>query len=662
MTKNAIVEKTEERVTVIDKIRTYLLPYYHKKPDYLVSLEDTVVEYAKNPPDNVYFPPEGFRRPSLYHPLYLNETPKGKSSPNYSEKDDKIQANITDVNPTHDNSVSIQKQLYDIIDAKIVPVGDIIYAQNDNTYEIMMHVQAGSRSRFQRPADNNRATALRQKGRNNSRFKCLNDGMLDKEAGETWAFCHFFPYGYAGSEGDERIGMRWWSRDNNTFQSAYEKRMEELTQNFYWLVRIEKIDTPSESGVSWDYYTYDEEGNRIDAMVGKMKHTVPNSMQSIEANVWSKERIGENWEWTFGVDTVEVAPEDDEIDKLMENYVYYTDKISFESLVNKTMLVSGENEKGKLVQFDSAEPEGCHLLIAGTTGSGKSVEVTFIIMTLKAKGTPLDVQFCGIDPNKVEFAYFKHDPYWFAEPVDDVTKATYLTNFNVCVFEARGNMFKKIGVENLKSYNKWIEENKEEAERLQFGFQPHVYLVTDEFASLMLQARELNEPAFMRIAAEGRKFGVHAFLATQRPSVDVIRGTLKSNFPAKIGLRLNTQNDSGTLADFDPRNIAPHNLKGMGDNILVNQNGEFRSQGGYVPKADVYHIQNSHKFIYFGKNPNFNPELPIDEEENPYWDYSKDKKEDVEGELIRSGKYERSDDGSLVSIEDKPRRPRGARK
>ncbi|HEN9012863.1 TPA: FtsK/SpoIIIE domain-containing protein [Streptococcus agalactiae] len=640
------------------RVMRFLMPYYHDKPQELIDLEKQAESYKINPPDNVFIPPKGFRRPSLYHPMYLNEVPKSKNN-NYSEPDDKIKANIIDLNPEQDDSISIHKEIYNIIDAKVLPTGDLAYAQNNETYELLMHVQAGSRSRFQR-AGEARANTLRKLGRNKSRIKCTNDNMLDKNRNEPWAFCHLIPVGYHGSEGDERIGIRWWGSDNNNWQSEYEKRMEKLNQNYYWLIKIKKIETNNESGLGWDYYTYDENGELIDSMVDQMNHTVPNTTASEEANVWKKTTGGENWEWTFGVDEKTEINEDDEaLQKAMDNYVYYPEYIGFESLVNKTVALSGEDDKGRLVSFDTAESEACHLLIAGTTGSGKSVEVVFIMETLKAKATPLDVQFAGVDPNKVEFAYYRHNPYWYAEPVDQVSKASLLTNHDVIVFEARANMFKKVGVENLKAYNKWVANNTEEAKRLQFGFLAHTYLVTDEFASLMLQAREMNEPPLLRIAAEGRKYGTHAFLATQRPSVDVIRGTLKSNFPAKIGLRLNNSNDSGTLAELDNHGINPHDLKGMGDNILMTQNGRFRSQGVYVSKDDVKYMANCHKYIYFGLNPDFNPELPEDDDDNPRYDYSKDYKEDIEGELVRSGKWVRSDDGSIKPKEEKRGMRRG---
>lgn len=646
---------SKEKIGLYANLLHYILPYYRKTPKKLIELRETVKSYEKKKPDNVYFPPKGFKRPSLYHPLYLNEKPAEKSI-NYSAKDDRIKANITDVNPDHDNKVEIQKQIYDIIDAQILPVGDLCYAQNDHTYELLMHVQAGSRERFSRDQTTKglaKANALRKAGRNNSRFKCLNDDRKDGE----WTFCHLIPYGYHGSEGDERIGMRWWGRDNNTYQAEYESRMANLRQNFYWLVRIEKIETPNESGISWDYYTFDEEGNRLDAMIGQMRHVVPNNTQSVEMNVWSKEKTGENWEWSFGVDSnKDTIVTDEETEKAMNDYVWYVDKHSFESLTNKTKVSSGTDEVGELVIFDTGESEGCHLLIAGTTGSGKSVEVSWLITQLKAKATPLDVQFGGIDPNKVEFEFFKNDPYWFANPVDDVSKATYLTSFTVNTMEARLNMIQKVGVRNLNGYNQWITDNRERAIELQFGYLPHVYLVTDEFASLMLQAREANEPSLLRIAAEGRKAGIHAFLATQRPSVDVIRGTLKSNFPAKIGLRLNNSTDSSTLAEVESRGINPHQLKGRGDNILITERGRFRSQGAFVSEADLRHMQNAHKYIYFGKNPNFDPNMPEDDEMNPRYDYSKDVKVDIEGELIRSGKWTRADDGSLQMIEEGKKR------
>ena len=623
------LEKISQK-TGLDKIRAKFQPFYHPKPKELIDLEKW---HAENQvlKDFAYRVPDNYKKPSLYHPAYLGK--KGKITPDidiskdlndkgkgyfYSAEDDKPKVPVDDINKSHRNDFDIRSNIKDFIgNTKALPVGNILFSQNDNTLEVLLFAKAGMRGEHARLNDQSRqdkARKLRADARKQSRFKPNGKDQPNKNSygHPNWVWAHLLPVGYHGSEGDERLGVKWWGEDNsydnngNGKMSDFEEIQQKRTEGFYWLTRLEKIDGDSSglfgtiSGVRWIYEIYNKSGELIDNLA--IEHTFP--YRNEEENKWSAENSDSPWSWNFGIDARAGGVADDESDDdddIMSDYVYSTDKFYFESKEPDLVVSFGVNKDGKHVRANLASPDACHCIYCGTTGSGKSVQVVSIMSQLMQHNTPQQIQFVGIDPKMTEFGPYKDHPYWAINPILDTNEASMLARFALMVSETRSAMFSEIGVKDLDGYNKWVEDNKEQAEAKQFGFLPHLFLMTDEFASLMTQNRQENEDTFNRIAAECRAQGVHAHLATQRPSVDVITGTLKNNFPAKCGLSMGSAVDSSTLMEVEPDDINPHQLKGQGDNILKMNNGtRQRCQGYFFDKPDVDLINNFTKVMYYG--------------------------------------------------------------
>lgn len=673
LTKYVLKAVPEPVKQAASKLRSAYQPYYKAKPKELVELE----KWAKANPvrkDYVYKVPENYKKPSLYHPAYLGK--KGNTEVDiavdklelnnqdgvysYAEKGDEPKVKITDINPTHSDNVDIFNNINAYIGNKEkLPVGEIIFSQNNNSMEVMQFIKAGMRSEFQRfgsEADKERARQLRKNARKRSRIKA-NDKSARwvKRNGKPsldWHWAHLIPVGYHGSEGDERLGVRWWGQDNSTVNDGngtmqkFEDRQEKRKEGFYWLTRIEKYDDGRFAGLRWIYKIYSQTGEELDSE--EINHLY--KYRDEVTNVWSSENADNPWSWSFGIDYHAIADktENEEETEVDENdpfsdYVYSTKRFYFKSKRPDLEVSFGQDANGNPVIVDLASPEACHCIYCGTTGSGKSVQVISIISQLMHKNTPQQVQFVGIDPKMTEFGVYKDNPYWAINPILNTDDAAMLARWVLMVSETRSAMFVEVGVKNLEQYNEWVANNPEEAERRQFGFLPHLFLFTDEFASLMAQNRQENEDIFNRIAAEGRAQGIHAHLATQRPSVDVITGTMKNNFPCKCGLSMGSYIDSSTLMEVDENDINPHQLKGRGDNICKTQSKRVRSQGYFFSNQDVEHINNFTKVMYYGTVKG-NDHIKIDNSKVTHINYKRD--------LMIAGLVEEQD-GKYVMVKKK---------
>lgn len=669
--------------TPINYFRKTFEPYFYTKPQELTNLEKWVDE---NPvfKDYVYQLPENYQKPSLYHPAYLgkkgntevdipedkiglNDTGAGLS---YHAEGDEPKIPVKDINPLHKDEFDILTNISDFISNKSkLPANSIVFAQNHNTMEALMFTGGGRHDFYSRQYDKKQQKIdriRRSDAKKDSRIKVI-DKMINTKTGKTsdgrkytyedWQWTHFFPVGYHGSEGDRRLGLRWWGEDNQGVMANFENRQKKHEEGFYWLVRIERVDgetvveeqsatlfgeagkslsAKTQSGIRWIAKTYSQKGDLLDEMT--VEHLIPYMTES--TNVWNPD-YADSWIWSFGIDevieaTVSEEEEANEVDDndIYSDYNYSTERFVFKSKEPSTVVSFGNDSNGNPVKVDLATPEACHVIFCGTTGSGKSVEVVSIISQLMAHNTPQQVQFVGIDPKMTEFAVYKDSPYFAVNPILDTNEASMLSRFALMVSETRSAQFAQIGVKNLDEYNKWIDENKAKAEKLKFGYLPHLFLLTDEFASLMAQNRQENEDTFNRIAAECRAQGVHALLATQRPSVDVITGTMKNNFPAKCGLSMGSSVDSSTLMEVEENDINPHQLKGRGDNILKTQNRRVRSQGYFFSNDDVQHINLFNKVNYYGVVREGDKLVP---------DLSKARMINYKRELVRAGLAEKID-------------------
>ncbi|HEY4578819.1 MAG TPA: DNA translocase FtsK, partial [Savagea sp.] len=220
-----------------------------------------------------------------------------------------------------------------------------------------------------------------------------------------------------------------------------------------------------------------------------------------------------------------------------------------------------------------------HGLIAGATGSGKSVAINCLLTSILYKATPDEVNLLLIDPKMVELAPYNGIPHLISPVITDVKAATLALKWAVNEMEERYTLFAKSKVRNIEKYN-------EEVEKYQTGKKlPYLLIVIDELADLMMMAPQDVEVSISRIAQKARAAGIHLLIATQRPSVDVITGIIKANVPTRIAFAVSSQVDSRTIVDQG----GAEKLLGRGDMLYLG-NGEsspVRLQGAYISDEEM---------------------------------------------------------------------------
>jgi len=220
-----------------------------------------------------------------------------------------------------------------------------------------------------------------------------------------------------------------------------------------------------------------------------------------------------------------------------------------------------------------------HLLIAGATGSGKSVCINSIISSILYKAEPKDVRFIMIDPKRLELPVYNGIPHLIFPVLTESKEAILILKQVVEWMEIRYREFAKVGVRDIEGYNKKIEEKK-----------PYILIIVDELADLMIQASGEIEATLTRLAQMSRAVGIHLILATQRPSVDVITGLIKANFPARIAFQVASMTDSRTILDM----IGAEKLLGRGDMLFLppGKGIPVRLHGAYISTDEAKNIAN----------------------------------------------------------------------
>ena len=224
-----------------------------------------------------------------------------------------------------------------------------------------------------------------------------------------------------------------------------------------------------------------------------------------------------------------------------------------------------------------------HLLIAGSTGSGKSVCVNSIIMSLLFRSSPEDVKLLLIDPKVVELAEYNGIPHLLMPVVTEPRKAAGALGASVAEMERRYKLFAENNVRDIKSYNKLAKQHPDVLEHL-----PYIAIIIDELADLMMVAGKEVEDYICRIAQKARAAGIHLIVATQRPSVDVITGLIKANIPSRIAFAVSSQVDSRTILDGS----GAEKLLGMGDMLFmpVGAPKPTRIQGTFVRDEEISRV------------------------------------------------------------------------
>jgi S-DNA-T family DNA segregation ATPase FtsK/SpoIIIE len=241
-----------------------------------------------------------------------------------------------------------------------------------------------------------------------------------------------------------------------------------------------------------------------------------------------------------------------------------------------------------------------HVLVAGTTGSGKSVGINAMILSLLYKAEARDVRLLMIDPKMLEMSVYEGIPHLLAPVVTDMRQAAHGLNWCVMEMERRYKLLSKMGVRNLAGYNQKIDEAKAREQFIYNPFSltpdspeplerlPHIVVVIDELADLMMVVGKKIEELIARLAQKARAAGIHLILATQRPSVDVITGLIKANIPTRIAFQVSSKIDSRTILD----QMGAEALLGMGDMLYMPSGTGFpvRVHGAFVSDEEVHRV------------------------------------------------------------------------
>ncbi|MBC7917501.1 MAG: DNA translocase FtsK 4TM domain-containing protein [Rhodoferax sp.] len=267
---------------------------------------------------------------------------------------------------------------------------------------------------------------------------------------------------------------------------------------------------------------------------------------------------------------------------------------------SKSMLTMGLGKDivGNPIVADLAKMP--HVLVAGTTGSGKSVGINAMILSLLYKAEARDVRILMIDPKMLEMSVYEGIPHLLAPVVTDMRQAAHGLNWCVAEMEKRYKLMSKMGVRNLAGFNTKIDEAKARGEFIYNPFSltpespeplsrlPHIVVVIDELADLMMVVGKKIEELIARLAQKARAAGIHLILATQRPSVDVITGLIKANIPTRIAFSVGSKIDSRTILD----QMGAEALLGMGDMLYMASGTGFpvRVHGAFVSDEEVHRV------------------------------------------------------------------------
>jgi len=284
--------------------------------------------------------------------------------------------------------------------------------------------------------------------------------------------------------------------------------------------------------------------------------------------------------------------------------VYLRDVLESEEFLEskyKLPIALGKNITGRTVIADLTRMP--HLLIAGTTGSGKSVSLNAMICSILFKATPDEVKFIMIDPKRLELSGYEGIPHLLHPVVVNPKEASKALQWTVDEMERRYAVIAAMGVKSIERYNRMVEKEQNEAKKQMSGVSaptsgeesemtpeklPYIIVIIDELADLMMVAQRNVETSLARIAQMARAAGIHLILATQRPSVDVITGIIKANFPTRISFQVSSKVDSRTILD----QLGAEKLLGAGDMLFVppGTSNLVRIHGAFVSDREITKI------------------------------------------------------------------------
>ena len=270
------------------------------------------------------------------------------------------------------------------------------------------------------------------------------------------------------------------------------------------------------------------------------------------------------------------------MDQLKESIKANPDKFK-----NSILMALGKDIKGELKTYPINKTP--HMLVAGATGSGKSVCINCILASILMTKKPDEVKLILVDPKKVELSMYNGVPHLLCPVVTDPKKAAAALQKVVSEMEHRYDIFEERHVKNIDSYNEWVEkENKRRSDDDKLEKLPFIVVIVDELADLMMVASKEVEDAIMRITQMARAAGIHLIIATQRPSTDVITGVIKANIPTRVAFAVSSGIDSRTILDM----MGAEKLLGRGDMLFLPQgeNSPTRIQGAWISEPEINRI------------------------------------------------------------------------
>ena len=299
-----------------------------------------------------------------------------------------------------------------------------------------------------------------------------------------------------------------------------------------------------------------------------------------------------------------------ELPNMSRQTVFFSDVVGskqFQEAKSPTTVVMGQDIAGEAVIADIAKMP--HVLVAGTTGSGKSVGVNVMILSMLYKAKPEDLRFIMIDPKMLELSVYEGIPHLLSEVVTDMKDASNALRWCVGEMERRYKLMSALGVRNVKGFNEklkmaadaghpihdplWQPGDSMDPEPPMLEKLPYIVVVVDEFADLMMVVGKKVEELIARLAQKARAAGIHLILATQRPSVDVITGLIKANIPTRVAFTVSTKTDSRTILDQG----GAESLLGMGDMLYLPPGSSHttRVHGAFASDDDVHAVVNDWK-------------------------------------------------------------------
>ncbi len=363
-------------------------------------------------------------------------------------------------------------------------------------------------------------------------------------------------------EGDKKAG-----KGNNRALTETASKLQKTLYNFGVVAKVEHV---SVGPAITRYELKPSEGVRVSKIANLADDIALNLAAKtirIEAPIPGKQAVG-----------IEVPNEESEVVHLRD----ILDTDTFKNHKSKLAFALGKDVSGEEIVTDIAKMP--HVMIAGATGSGKSVCINTLIASIIYKAKPSDVKLIMVDPKIVELSVYNGIPHLMIPVVTDPKKAAGALAWAVQEMENRYTKFAAKGVRDLAGYNDAVE--KEDT----LGKLPHIVIIIDELADLMMVAKNDVEGAICRLAQKARAAGMHLVIATQRPSVDVITGLIKANIPSRIAFAVSSQIDSRTILD----QVGAEKLLGKGDMLFFPTGAPkpVRVQGAFVSDKEVEKIVN----------------------------------------------------------------------